>query len=101
MFAPEDPERALQVVGVFHRVAGLVALGVELRRRHVSLGVDRVVVVPLAHRTARHRGMEHIRMPQDRHDRRQRCAHLMAHIRKKLRFKVIQLLQIFIRFRQL
>src|SRR5688572_5575662 len=54
----------MQVPGSVDRRATLVAFGIVLRRLHVTLGVDRVVVSPVSDSTARDSHLETLAVGQ-------------------------------------
>mmetsp|Transcript_128883 Transcript_128883/g.287252 ORF Transcript_128883/g.287252 Transcript_128883/m.287252 type:complete len:363 (-) Transcript_128883:907-1995(-) len=58
--AVDKEEVAPDAADVLHDGAALVALGVALRRAHVSLGVASVVAIPTRHRRSRHGALEDV-----------------------------------------
>ena len=56
----QQQQLALELARVLHATSRVVALRILLRRAHVALGVDGVVVAPVGRRRARHAGGEDI-----------------------------------------
>src|SRR5579871_2632309 len=62
--AMEEQQFAVEVTGGLHNRGGVVAIRILLRRIHVPLGIDRVVIVPVGDRSARNAGGEELAVRQ-------------------------------------